>query len=81
MSDFNKPSALQIKRNPIVDWKKRKNNFNVYICASDLDSVSDKKKIFLNLIVEGAIAEKNMFKFDEPEDEDNFEFPFSEEFV
>lgn len=49
-------------------WKKWKNNFNIYMCTSGLDILSDKLEIgdYANEV-------KTTFKIDKSEDEENFQ--------
>ncbi|KAK9693249.1 hypothetical protein QE152_g34301 [Popillia japonica] len=52
--NINKPSTLQIRGNPKVDWTKWVDGFEIFLTAAGLDQVNDKRKsaLLINMIGE-----------------------------
>ena len=68
------PNALDVSKGP-TEWKRWKQNYEIYACANELEKKSSKVKIsnFLYAIGEDAVDIYNSFDIEQKCDKDNKE--------
>jgi hypothetical protein len=68
---FRKPNELKLTGNVSENWKRFKQEYEIFLAAADLDSKADKRKVMvlLNQIGTDGLAVYNTFNWDDAGDE------------
>lgn len=70
MNQYRKPSELKLTGNVAENWKRFRQEFEIFLTASGLDEKSDKRKVMVMLNVMGSegLEIYNQFRYDEGPD-------------